>query len=282
MADIQLSGIVGSCVSSFQCISLVAVFGASIAALVGFIFYQLYLHPLSKYPGPVLGRITRLYDLYHAYVGDKHVLLYHLHRKYGTVVRFTPNTLSINDPAALRTIYAHGANVSKGVFYKTFRVAPNAISTLLATEKVQHARKRRVMGQAFSDQALKGLEQYVLAHVQDLVDRIGVAVKRPGGEKQRWSKSLDMRKSKRASLYLSLDNVSSDVDGLHTNLVTEKWCNWLVFDIMGDLVSIIHRQSQVNAEHRTISKLTFITGLWQIVRDSWRGTREQRRHPSSR
>jgi hypothetical protein len=282
MADIQLSGIVGSCVSSFQCISLVAVFGASIAALVGFIFYQLYLHPLSKYPGPVLGRITRLYDLYHAYVGDKHVLLYQLHRKYGTVVRFTPNTLSINDPAALRIIYAHGANVSKGVFYKTFRVAPNAISTLLATEKVQHARKRRVMGQAFSDQALKGLEQYVLAHVQDLVDRIGVAVKRPGGEKQRWSKSLDMRKSKRASLYLSLDNVSSDVDGLHTNLVTEKWCNWLVFDIMGDLVSSIHRQSQVNAEHRTISKLTFITGLWQIVRDSWRGTREQRRHPSSR
>ena len=167
-----------------------ALFGALIAAFVGFIFHQLYLHPLAKYPGPLLGRITRLYDLYHAYVGDKHILLYQLHQKYGTIVRFTPNSLSINDPAALRAIYAHGANVQKGVFYKCFRVAPNAISTLLATDKAQHARKRRVMGQAFSDQAVKGLEQYVLQHVQDLVDRIGVAVNRPGGEKQRWSKPL--------------------------------------------------------------------------------------------
>lgn len=190
MADLRLSGIVGVCLSSFQCISLVALLGASIAAFVGFIFYQLYLHPLAKYPGPLLGRITRLYDLYHAYVGDKHILLYQLHRKYGTVVRFTPNTLSINDPAALKVIYAHGANVQKGVFYKCFRVAPNAVSTLLATDKTQHARKRRVMGQAFSDQALKGLEQYVLQHTQDLIDRVGVAVKRPGGEKQRWSKPL--------------------------------------------------------------------------------------------
>ena len=190
MADLRLSGIVGVCLSSFRCISLVALFGASIAAFVGFIFYQLYLHPLAKYPGPLLGRITRLYDLYHAYLGDKHILLYRLHQRYGTVVRFTPNTLSINDPAALKAIYSHGANVQKGVFYKCFRVAPNAISTLLATDKTQHARKRRVMGQAFSDQALRGLEQYVLQHVQDLVDRIGVAVKRPGGEKQRWSKPL--------------------------------------------------------------------------------------------
>ena len=27
--------------------------------------------------------------------------------------------------------------------------------------------------------------------------------------------------------------------------MTEKWCNWLVFDIMGDLVSIFSRQSHV-------------------------------------
>lgn len=209
MADFRLSGIVGTCVGSFRCISFLTLCAALIAVFAGFIVYQLYLHPLAKYPGPLLGRITRLYDLYHAYVGDKHVLLHQLHQKYGTVVRFTPNTLSINDPAALKAIYAHAPNVQKGAFYKAFRVAPNAISTLLATERAQHARKRRVMGQAFSDPAMRGMEQYVLQHVQDLVDRIGVAVKRPGGEKQRWSTPLDM----------------------------QRWCNWFVFDIMGDLVS---------------------------------------------
>ena len=146
------------------------------------------------------------------------------------MVRYSPGTLSINDPAALKAIYAHSANVQKSVFYKCFRAAPNAISTLLATDKAQHARKRRVMAQAFSDQALKGLEQYVIQHAQDLVDRIGVAVKRPGGEKQRWSKALDM----------------------------QKWCNWLVFDIMGDLVSY---STLLNA--KICAATTSETQLWQ-------------------
>ena len=205
MPDVEVPRVVGAYASSFRYSSLVALCAVTVASLAAYVVYQLYFHPLAKYPGPLVGRITRWYDVYHAYIGDKHVLLYQLHKKHGTVVRFTPNTLSINDPAALKVIYAHGANVQKSEFYKCFRAAPNAVSTLLATEKAHHARKRRVMGQAFSDQALKGLEQYVLGHVQDLVDRIGVAVKRPGGEEQRWSKSLNM----------------------------QLWCNWLVFDIMG-------------------------------------------------
>lgn len=204
----EMGGLVGSCVSSFRCVSTAAIVGVILAAFAAHVVYQLYFHPLAKYPGPLLGRLTQWYDVYHAYVGDKHILFYHLHKKYGTVVRFSPNSLSINDPAALKVIYAHGANVQKSVFYKCFRAAPQAISTLLATEKHHHARKRRIMGQAFSENALRGFEQYVLGHVQDLVDRIGVAVNRPGAEKARWSIPIDMA----------------------------NWCNWLVFDIMGDLV----------------------------------------------
>ena len=185
---------VDTCVTSFRCVSISALFAAALALIVGFVAYQLYVHPLAKYPGPFWGRITRLYDLYHAYIGDKHVLLYQLHQKYGTVVRFSPNTLSINDPDALKVIYSQRANVQKSEFYKCFRAAPTAISTLLATEKAHHARKRRVMGQAFSETALRGLEQYVLEHVQDLVDRIGNAIKDPVSEKKGWSKSLDMQK----------------------------------------------------------------------------------------
>jgi cytochrome P450 len=179
-----------------------------LAAVASYIIYQLYFHPLAKYPGPLLGRLTQWYDVYHAYVGDKHILFYQLHQKYGTVVRFSPNSLSINDPVALKTIYAHGANVQKSVFYKCFRAAPQAISTLLATEKQHHARKRRIMGQAFSDSALRGFEQYVLGHVEDLVERIKSAANSSNSQESRWSAPQDM----------------------------SNWCNWLVFDIMGDLV----------------------------------------------
>lgn len=208
MENLGLSSLVGECVSPFRCASVAVLFGAALVSLFAYVVYDLCIHPLAKYPGPLLGRLTQWYDVYHAYKGDKHVLFYRLHQQYGPIVRFSPNTLSINDPAALKEIYAHGANVQKSVFYKCFRAAPGAISTLLATEKAHHARKRRVLGQAFSDQALRGLEQYVIGHVKDIVDRIGVAVKRPGGEEQCWSSEIDMA----------------------------KYCNWLVFDIMGELV----------------------------------------------
>ena len=170
--------------------------------------YTLYYHPLAQYPGPLLGRLTQWYDVYHAYIGDKHILFHHLHRKYGPIVRFSPGSLSINDPGALKAIYSHQANVQKSIFYHCFRARPDAISTLLATEKQHHARKRRVMGQAFSESALRGLEEYVLGHVQDMVERIDSVVKDVNAEKATWSTPLDMA----------------------------RWCNWLVFDIMGDLV----------------------------------------------
>lgn len=183
-----------------------------------YIIYQLYLHPLAIYPGPLLGKLTPCYDVYHAYIGDKHLLFYHLHIKYGPIVRFSPNSLSINHPAALQRIYSHGANVKKSRFYECFRAAPNAVSTLLATDRVQHARKRRVMGCAFSEAAMKGMEGYVLGLVEDFIGRVGEVVDCSGGGeekeekgeegKEKWSKCLNM----------------------------SQWCNWLVFDIMGELV----------------------------------------------
>ncbi len=198
-------------------------------SVAGYVIYQLCFHPLAKYPGPLLGRITPLYDLYHAYKGDKHLLLYQLHQRYGTTIRFSPNTLSINDPAALKAIYSHSSNVAKGEFYRGFRATPNAVSTLLATEKQQHAKKRRVMGQAFSDQALRGLEQYVLEHVQKLVDKIDGAVSESSADSKGWSATVDMR----------------------------AWCNWLVFDIMGDLVFAKSFDTLGLAENR--SAITLLT-----------------------
>ncbi len=212
MANVQLLSLTQECFKSSTCLSnmsALALCTLPIILLCYFVIQNLILHPLAKYPGPFLGRLTPLYDLYHAYIGDKHLVLYHLHQKYGRVVRFTPNTISINDPAALKVIYANSANVRKADFYKYFRAAPDAISTLLATEKAHHARKRRIMGQAFADSAMKGLETYVLAHADSFMEKIGEDVRRRDGKKDKWSKALDL----------------------------QAWCNWLVFDVMGDTVS---------------------------------------------
>ena len=153
----------------------------------------LYFHPLAPHPGPLLARLTKLPDLYHAYRGDKHIHLHRLHARYGPVVRFSPNSLSINDPAALKAIYGHGANVQKSeTFYHAFRARPEAVSTLLATERAQHARKRRIMGQAFSEGAMRGMERYVLENVEVWERGVEEKVEAARREGRRWSERVDM------------------------------------------------------------------------------------------
>lgn len=197
-------------VPSFGQLTTIAL-ASAIVATTSYVAYSLHLHPLARFPGPLLGRLTQWYDAYHAYKGDKHINFHRLHQKYGVVVRFSPNSLSINDPAALKAIYSHGSNVKKSTFYECFRATPHAVSTLLATDVHQHSRKRRIVGQAFSEAALKHFEQYILNHVRDFVDRVGLAAN--------VSDRLDDRQAYRGQ---AIDMA--------------LWCNWLVFDIMGDLV----------------------------------------------
>lgn len=44
-------------------------------------------HPYAKYPGPLLAKLTNLYGLYHAYVGDLHLDVWRYHERYGTIIR---------------------------------------------------------------------------------------------------------------------------------------------------------------------------------------------------
>lgn len=63
--------------------------------------YRLFFHPLSKYPGPLLGRLTRLYGAYHSLYGDGHIDMHRCHLKYGPIVRYGPNKILFNTSQGL-------------------------------------------------------------------------------------------------------------------------------------------------------------------------------------
>lgn len=63
--------------------------------------YRITLHPLSRYRGPFVAKLTNAYGGYHAYLKRSHLATYHNHLKYGSVVRQGPNRLVFNTVTAL-------------------------------------------------------------------------------------------------------------------------------------------------------------------------------------
>jgi hypothetical protein len=175
------------------------------------IVYRLTFHPLARYPGPPLARITDIYLTYYAYRGSRHLAYHRAHEQYGPIVRIGPNSLSINTATALKSIYGFRSNVRKADFYTAFPASKATVNVHSSIDKLQHARKRRVMSHAFSDSAIKSLERYILANVRTACRLLGEKPDGPsrlGKEKGGWKDAWNMA----------------------------NWCNWMVFDIMGDLV----------------------------------------------
>ncbi|PYI03026.1 cytochrome P450 [Aspergillus sclerotiicarbonarius CBS 121057] len=167
--------------------------GLPIVLLAGYIIYQAWLHPLAPYPGPFVAKLTNLYSVVHAIRGDRHEDLYRLHERYGCVVRIGPQRLSILDEKALESIYGFQANVQKSQWYHTFY----GMSIFNTIDRGMHSRKRRVMSQAFSNQALRGMEPHILSAIRDWCAALGdqhpdKPVQGPSSSPGTWSRPKDM------------------------------------------------------------------------------------------
>ncbi|KAL7271917.1 hypothetical protein RUND412_005300 [Rhizina undulata] len=194
-------------------LELAKLFGLGLGVwLLGVVVYRVYFHPLSKYPGPFLAKITSLHALYYAFRGDRHLATYKAHKKYGPYVRLSPNYVLLNTKEGLKEIYGVNKNVQKAEFYHAVAGYPQnyATSTFSTIDKEIHARKRRVLAHAFTDTALKSMEQYVLPTIERFCSIIAA------GEQ-------------------SIDFEGGGKGGGKWRGDMSKWVNYLTFDIMGEL-----------------------------------------------
>ncbi|ORY69073.1 putative cytochrome P450 [Pseudomassariella vexata] len=150
------------------------------------IVYRAFFHPLAKYPGPLLSKFTNLYSAYHAWKGDIHLDVLRCHQKYGDRVRYAPNRVLINSPEALRDIYGHGAHVRKFDGYMV--LSSQAVNTLTMSDKAQHARRRRVISQAFSESSLRLFEPTIISRI----DRFCQVIRGHASSEGKWTEPQDM------------------------------------------------------------------------------------------
>jgi hypothetical protein len=68
---------------------------------------------LSNVPGPFLASISNIPRLCWVWGRRAHEIHIELHRKYGKLVRFGPNMVSIDDPVEIPKIYGFTGNYKK-------------------------------------------------------------------------------------------------------------------------------------------------------------------------
>jgi hypothetical protein len=110
--------------------------------LIGYIVYQRYLHPLARFPGPFLASLTDLWQAHQFMTLQQPYYLTKLHEKYGPIVRYGPDKLSVTDEGSIPLIYQKsGRMMPKTEFYDAYGAAhPNVFG--MRDESVSHGMVR--------------------------------------------------------------------------------------------------------------------------------------------
>ncbi|RDW66665.1 cytochrome P450-10 [Coleophoma crateriformis] len=160
--------------------------------------YNVFLHPLHKYPGPKSFAATSLPWAITTAKGQWAYCIRSLHDRYGHVVRTGPNELVYCDAASMKDILTRRPPMTKSAAY--YNVPPLGTHSILTVKvEADHARYRRVLAHAFSEKALREQEPLIQKYIDLFIARLHQCA----------------------------------ADGTPQDLVA--WFNYVSFDIIGDL-----------------------------------------------
>lgn len=134
-------------------------------------------------------------------------------REIGDIVRFGPNSISFNSHSAMSEIYSTRANVRKDDAYSVMSASRHIPSTIGCLNKKQHASKRRILAQLFTETALKGVEERVLSHISTFCACLHT------GRSSEWGMAKNMASW---SDFLSFDIISDLCYGKSFNLLESE------------------------------------------------------------
>ncbi|RMZ71780.1 cytochrome p450 [Pyrenophora seminiperda CCB06] len=143
--------------------------------------YNVFFHPLSKYPGPRLASATGLVFYYYLITGSEVEWNRQCHERYGEVVRLGPDRLSYITAQAWKDINgfrAGGRLENPKDPSSTLIEGPNAARSLInILDHQHHGRVRKVFTNAFSDRALKLQEPLISLHINKLIQALQRMIK---------------------------------------------------------------------------------------------------------
>ncbi|KAK4553806.1 hypothetical protein LTR86_008981 [Recurvomyces mirabilis] len=124
------------------------------------LIYRIFLHPLSKFPGPRLAAATVGYEIYYDVFkspgGQYNYKIQELHRRYGPIIRINPEEVHISDPEWFDILYA-GPGHARNRSVRTNRGNGSVGSVASSLEHDVHRVRRSSINPYFSKAAINQL-----------------------------------------------------------------------------------------------------------------------------
>lgn len=139
-----------------------AIFAALVILRIFYAILASVLSPLRKVPGPFAACFTKLWYFTRVAKGNFHHENTDLHRRYGPLVRVAPNSVSLDDPSAIRTIYGIGSKFPKSDWYQAFKAPDPNLFTLFSDQDIKrHADSRKLVQNVYSMSSMVSYEAFV-------------------------------------------------------------------------------------------------------------------------
>ncbi|KAI0469672.1 benzoate 4-monooxygenase cytochrome P450 [Xylariaceae sp. FL0804] len=154
-----------------------ALLGPVVLLYASMVIYNVYFHPLRKFPGPWVNKISIIPHLWSVFKGKQSSELLKLHGRYGNVVRYGPDELSFSSAQAWKDIYGsrpgHRPFV-KGTWYDGLNIfaAQDVRSIITERDPAKHAALVRLYGGAFSRGFLNEMEPMISNCIDRFVEHV--------------------------------------------------------------------------------------------------------------
>jgi len=154
--------------------------GLYAAYYLSYAFYNIFLHPLAGFPGPIFSKFSRLPYVWNISRGWPVYWIKELHDQYGDVVRVAPDELSYTNEQVWKDVYGHRlkgkGNLNKYLAHFNLPGDPN--KSILTADEVSHGRIRKIFSNAFSERAMQQQEELFVKYVDMLLEKLNEKVGR--------------------------------------------------------------------------------------------------------
>ncbi|KAI4722236.1 flavonoid 3',5'-hydroxylase [Aureobasidium sp. EXF-10727] len=150
-----------------------AILGYVIARITYQIVYYRWFHPLSKFPGPFWGSVTRLWIAEE--LGTVHRFNFDIFE--GPIIRVTPTLLLVSDATKLPEIYHRHADKSKHYITGSFG---HYESLFNMQDSKLHARFRKVAAGSYSFSNIKKMEPLIDLRINDWIHELSARFAKTG------------------------------------------------------------------------------------------------------